>query len=118
MTINLLVDEDVDGALTQALSSKFPERIVRVQDVGLRSVPDETILQWAAAQGRVILSGDRSTFPAHVIRRIQAGLPMAGAMILRHRFEHARVLEDISLILLYDEMAAWANRIEYVPFES
>jgi predicted nuclease of predicted toxin-antitoxin system len=35
--------------------------LVRVQEVGLRTADDPDILEWAAAQGRVLVTRDRDT---------------------------------------------------------
>jgi hypothetical protein len=51
----------VYAVLTWYLRHK-PE-VVRVQDVGLVQTPDPDILEWAASQGRVLLSHDVSTVP-------------------------------------------------------
>ena len=55
--IRLLIDEDVHGDIVNGLQRRQPALdMVRVQDVGLRHTPDPIILEWAAQQGRVVVS--------------------------------------------------------------
>ena len=56
MTVRFVTDEHIARALVVGLRREFEEvDIVRVQDVGLRTMDDPTILQWAAEQGRVLI---------------------------------------------------------------
>ncbi len=46
---------------------------VRLQDVGLSGKDDPTVLEWAAQQGRVLISHDVSTITAFAYARVEAG---------------------------------------------
>lgn len=46
--------------------------IVRVQDVGLRTMDDPAILQWGADEGRVLISRDLKTIPTFAHERVAA----------------------------------------------
>ena len=60
--LQLLTDEDVHGDIVDGLRRRQPALdVVRVQDVGLRHTPDPDILEWAAQQGRVVVSVDKKT---------------------------------------------------------
>lgn len=77
----LLSDENFNGDIVRGLSRRQPALdIIRVQDVGLRQTPDADILDWAAGQGRVLLSHDVSTVPPAAYQRIVEGKPMAGGL--------------------------------------
>jgi hypothetical protein len=51
---------------------------VRVQDAGLSGADDPTVLEWAAEQGRVVVSHDVSTLRKHAYERVAARLRMPG----------------------------------------
>lgn len=52
------------------------------QDAGLNEAPDDEILAWAAADGRVLLSHDVRTIPPHAARRVEMGLSMPGVVLV------------------------------------
>jgi len=56
--------------------------IVRVQDVGLRTLDDPTVLQWPADEGRVLISRDIKTIPNFAHERVATGLVMPGVLVL------------------------------------
>lgn len=57
MRICFLADENFNGAVVRGLLRQVPSvDIVRVQDVGLSSAEDPAVLDWAAREGRVLLT--------------------------------------------------------------
>jgi predicted nuclease of predicted toxin-antitoxin system len=59
-----LADENIDPDLVLGLRRRVEGiDILRVQDVGLRTVDDAEILQWAADEGRILISHDLKTIP-------------------------------------------------------
>ena len=55
--LRLVTDENFNGDIVRGLLRRHPElELVRVQDIGLMETPDPDILEWAARQGRVLLS--------------------------------------------------------------
>jgi predicted nuclease of predicted toxin-antitoxin system len=82
--VRLLLDENVEKALLLGLRRRHPGLdVVRVVDVGLGGRSDPEILEWAAREGRVVLSRDRATLSAEAARRIEGGKPMPGLILLR-----------------------------------
>ena len=51
---------------------------MRVQDVDLSGADDPTVLDWAAQQGRVVLTHDVATMISFAYERTQAELSMPG----------------------------------------
>lgn len=81
MTIRLLADENFHGAVVRGLQRRAPSvDIVRVQDAGFSGAEDPIILDWAAREGRVLLTHDISTVPPFAHQRVAAGQPMPGAI--------------------------------------
>jgi hypothetical protein len=114
--IRLLSDEDFPGAVVRGLLRRLPELdLVRVQDVGLMSTPDPDILEWAAANDRIVVSGDRSTLSAHAWARVARGVFMPGAFLLRPNTSVASAIDALELIALTSEHHEWVNRVVYIP---
>ena len=70
MLVRFLADEDFDGRVLVAFGDLAKEYeleidVVRVQDVGLIGADDPSILEWAAANRRVVLTHDRRTNTEH-----------------------------------------------------
>jgi predicted nuclease of predicted toxin-antitoxin system len=116
VTPRFLADENIDPDLVLGLIRVNAEiDIVRVQDVGLRSADDPTILEWAANEGRILLTHDISTVPDFAHKRVAQGLPMPGVFIINTALPMARVIDDISLGAEASEAAEWQNRVIYLP---
>jgi predicted nuclease of predicted toxin-antitoxin system len=56
--------------------------IIDARDVGLAQTPDPVILQWAADNGRVLVTHDKRTMRNFAIQRVNAGLPMPGVIVV------------------------------------
>jgi predicted nuclease of predicted toxin-antitoxin system len=83
VTPRFLADENIDPDLVLGLLRVNAEiDVVRVQDVGLRSADDRTILEWAASEGRLLLTHDISTVSDFAHERVAQGLSMAGVFII------------------------------------
>ena len=116
MTPRFLADENIDQDLILGLKRRIDGiDIVRVQDVGLRTLDDPTILQWAAEEGRVLISRDIKTMPAFAHDRVVAGLTMPGVLILPATVSMAVAISELSIIAGATEADEWVNRVAYLP---
>lgn len=114
--IRLLIDEDVHGGIVNGLRRRQPALdLVRAQDVGLRQTPDPTILEWAAHQGRVVVSVDKKTLPAFAWDRVARGLPMPGVAILRNFLTIGQAVNELELIALAGNPDDLHNQVLYLP---
>ncbi len=60
--LRFAADENFNNNIIRGLLRRQPELdIIRVQDVGLRGADDPTVLEWAAQEGRVLLTHDVAT---------------------------------------------------------
>ncbi len=92
-------DADVHGDVIRGLRRRNPELdLVRVQEVGLRTADDPTILAWAASDGRVLLTQDRRTMVGHAYERVKTGAALPGVVALNARQGLGETIEDILLI--------------------
>jgi predicted nuclease of predicted toxin-antitoxin system len=64
--VRWLADENLNKDIVRGLLRRKPDLdIVRVQDVGLSGVDDASLLAWAAAQDRMLITHDVSTMTAY-----------------------------------------------------
>ncbi len=116
MKPRFLADENVELDLVLGLQRRVDGvDIVRVQDVGLRTLEDPVILQWAADEGRVLISRDIRTVPTYAHERIAAGHSMPGVVILPSSVSLATAIDDLSLIATATKAQEWINRVVYLP---
>ena len=117
MPIRLLADENFDHIVVRGLFRQAPALdLVRVQDVGLTGASDQTILAWAAANGRILLTHDRSTVPDFAYARLADSLPMTGVFVVDDR---AAIRDCIDSLLLIDEESdtpEWNGQVIYLPW--
>ncbi len=116
MTPRFLADENIDPDLVLGLRRRVDDiDILRVQDVGLRTVGDPEILQWAADEGRILISHDLKTIPGFAGERLIAGLPMSGVVLLRSTLSIAQAIDEIAAIAGASDAEEWINQIAYLP---
>ena len=116
MTPRFLADENIDPDLVLGLRRRADDiDIVRVQDVGLRTLGDPEILQWAADEHRIVISHDIKTLPRFAADRITAGLPMPGLIVLRSSLNIAQAINELTVIAGASDAEEWNNQIVYLP---
>src|SRR5258708_9008781 len=81
--LSFVSDEDFNNHIVRGLRRRLPLiGIVRVQEVGLQGKFDPEVLEWAAHEDRLVLTHDAATMTYHAYRRIEAGLPLPGVVII------------------------------------
>jgi hypothetical protein len=96
--LRLVSDENFDGDILRGLFRRRPDLdVVRVQDVGLRTSPDPAVLEWAAAEGRILLTHDRDTMPGWSNLRVQADQVMPGVFLVSDHMPLGQAIEEILL---------------------
>jgi hypothetical protein len=69
MRVRFQADADLDGRILRGLRRLAPEIDIRTAaDVELAGLEDPEVLRIAAESGRVLVSQDRRTMPAHFTR--------------------------------------------------
>lgn len=89
--------------------------IVRVQDAGLMGAEDQTLLEWAAREQRLVLRHDAATFTAHAYERIRKGVPMPGVIEVKRGLPLRQVIDDILLLAECSLEAEWEGQVLYLP---
>ena len=86
-----------------------------MQDVGLSGVDDASLLAWAAAQDRVLITHDVSTMTAYAYRRVAGGEHMPGVFEVSRSVPVAAVIEDIRLLSECSNEGEWEGHVRYLP---
>jgi hypothetical protein len=114
--LRLVSDEDVHDDIIRGLRRREPASdIVRAQDVGLDRTPDPVILEWAANDGRVLLTGDLNTLVGFAWARVRAALPMPGVLALLENAGIGRVIDDILLVALCYTADEMKDQVIFIP---
>jgi len=114
--LRLAADENFNNDIVRGLLRRKPDvDIVRVQDVGLSGANDPTILEWAAQEGRVLLTHDVSTLTRYAEERVKAGKTMPGVFEVSRKVPVGVAIEDILLIAECSLEGEWEGQVRYLP---
>lgn len=73
--VRLLGDENFNDDILQGVLDDNPAVVfVRVSEVGLKSKPDDVVLEWAAENGYVVVTHDVNTMIHEANKRIRSAL--------------------------------------------
>jgi hypothetical protein len=114
--LRLVSDEDVHDDIMRGLRRREPTLdIVRAIDVGLDHTPDPIILEWAAGQDRVLLTGDVNTMVGFAWSRVKSALPMPGVLALLENIGIGRVIDDILLVAVCYAPDEFKDQVLFIP---
>ncbi|MEG4841556.1 DUF5615 family PIN-like protein [Microcoleus sp. B9-D4] len=115
--MRLLTDENFNGGILRGLVRRLPELdIVRVQDVGLIHTDDPDILEWAANEGRILLTHDVATITMYAYERVNQGLPMLGVIEVIATAPIGKIIDDLELFIFCSQPDEYEGRILFIPF--
>lgn len=115
MTPRLLADENFNRAIVGGLLRVRPGvDVVRVQDVGLRGADDPTVLAWAGANDRIVLTHDYRTMPGHAADRIAAGRPMPGLFVICG-MTIGQAVHELTIAVDCSTHPEWADKVQHLP---
>jgi hypothetical protein len=116
--LRLVADENFNNNIVRGVLRRNKEiDIVRIQDIGLSEADDPVILEWAAQQGRVLLTHDVSTITKYAYERIEVGQRMAGVFEVSRTVPIGGVIEDILLLVECSLEGEWEGQIIYLPLK-
>ena len=73
------------------------------------------MLEWAATQGRVLLTHDVSSITRHAYDRVAAGLSMPGVFELAYDIPIGVAIEEILLLAECSLDSEWEGQVRYLP---
>jgi len=115
--LRLLTDENFNGNILRGLMRRLPELdIVRVQDVGLMNTDDPDILQWAASEGRILLTHDVATITMYAYERVNRGLAMTGVVEVIAKAPIGKIIDDLELFICCSDPEEYEGQVLFIPF--
>lgn len=116
--LRLAADENFNNDVFRGLLRRMSGLdIIRVQDVGLSGAYDPAILEWAAQQGRVLLTHDVCTITRYAYQRVRDGKPMPGVFEVSRKITTGAAIEDIILLAQCSQQGEWEGQIRYLPLQ-
>ncbi|NWF62129.1 MAG: DUF5615 family PIN-like protein [Fischerella sp.] len=114
--LRFVADENFNNNIVRGVLRRQPRLdIVRIQDIGLSGADDPTVLEWAAKEGRVLLTHDVATITHYAYERVEAGLFMPGVFEVSFDIPIGRAIEDILLLAECSLDSEWEGQIHYLP---
>ena len=97
--MKFLADENLHANIVRALRRRLSSLdMVRVQEVGLTSADDPSVLAWAAAQGRILVTHDVNTITRYAYERVGRAEAMPGVIIVPQLASMARCIDDLLIL--------------------
>jgi len=122
MLIKFLLDENFRSralwhAILRQAQSEVPINVLRVADIPdlPPGTPDAQILAWAEAQGRLVVSLDKSTMPPALLEHIASGHSSPGVILLRNGLTIPEVVELLVFISHASTPEEWASDYRWIP---
>lgn len=114
--IRFAADENFNGDIIRGLRRRSPEiDVVTVQEAGLSGAKDPSVLEWAAREGRVLLTHDVSTITQAAYDRVRAGQHMPGVFEAARGVPTGQLIEDLVLLAGCSLPGEWEGRVIYLP---
>ena len=110
-----VADEGFKRPIVRGVLARDPDiPVVLVQDVGLTGASDPDILEWAAREGRIVLTHDEDTMTRDANARLVAGLPMPGVVVVHWNTPTGQAIEGLLEMIGASLEGEWENQIRYV----
>jgi len=114
--IPLLADEDFNGKILRGLHRLVPELdLISVRNVGLAEQPDQVVVDWAAANCRVLLTHDVNTMLAAAAERVRTGRVMPGVIAVPQLLGIGAAVSDLLVIVTCADPGDLEGQIWYLP---
>jgi len=116
--LSFAVDENFNMHIVSGVLRRLPDAdIVRVQDAGLTGADDPVVLEWAASEGRVLLTHDANTLTAFAYERVAQGLAIPGVFEVSLKVSISVAIEEIMLLAECSLEAEWEGQVNYLPLK-
>jgi hypothetical protein len=110
-------DNDLRGSIRTGVLRR--ERAIDFHSsasAGLHGLPDPVVLGLAAMEGRILVSHDENSMPAHLKVFLEAGNRSPGVILASQSVPTGEVIEDLVAKWTASEAEEWADRLVWLPF--
>jgi hypothetical protein len=115
MTPRFQADADFNHRIVLGLRRR--ERAIDIRDAregGVIAMSDTEVLRIASESGRILLSHDRKTMPAHLAKFRQVN-SSPGVIIVSRDLDIGAAIEDLLIIWAGSEAEEWHDQLGFVP---
>jgi len=115
--LRLVSDENFQGPILRGLIHRLPELdlVIVTEQEGMRGMPDLLLLEWAAGEGRVVMTHDFQTMIGYAYDRVKAGLPMPGVFAVQEGCPTRLAIDELLIMILCSDDDEWNDRVVHVP---
>ena len=114
--LRFAADEGFRASIVDGLRLLNPDiDIVTVQERSLRTAPDPVVLEWAASEGRVLLTHDTRTMRRFAYERVLNREPMPGVVIVLWTYPIGSAVEELALMAGATLEGELENQVRYLP---
>jgi len=114
--LQFAADENFNNDIVRGVRRRNPAiDIVRIQDARLSATDDPTILEWAAQNGRVLLTHDVATMTRYAYDRVREGKSMPGVFEVGRHVRIGVAIEEIVLLAECSLDGEWEGQVRYLP---
>jgi hypothetical protein len=115
--VKYLFDEDLNGRIVRGLRRRIPDLdATTVQEADLPETTDPAVLDWAASQGRIVITHDHRTMRPCAEESLKAGRSMAGLILVPQTAALGQVIDDLVLVAEATTAEQWNGAILFLPF--
>jgi hypothetical protein len=108
-------DADFNHKIVLGLRRREPSiDFLGAYDGGVLGMADPDVLGVAAESGRILVSHDRKTMPAHFARFVER-LSRPGVIIVSQELDIGAAIEDLLLIWAATDAEEWIEHLGFVP---
>lgn len=114
--MRFLADENFDNRILRGIwRENVTIDVVRVQDTEIYQTDDTTVLEWAAKEGRILLTHDVNTIPKYAYERVRDGKSMPGVITVPLNAPIGEVIQDFLVILGASNPEEYENQVVHLP---
>jgi hypothetical protein len=122
MALRFLLDENQRGVLWHVIQRHNARGLKPLDAVRVGDPPDlplgiadPGLLRWTERQGRILVSFDKSTLPAHLAHHLALGCSCPGIILVSRAMPAPALLEYLVLAAYASDPSEWINVIRYLP---
>ena len=112
----LAIDHCFDARIVAGLLRRVADAdVIHVRDAGLAAASDPRVIEWAAQEGRFLLTHDRATLVGFAYERVARGDGMAGVIAVAGQCPVGGAVDDLLLLFECTNDDEWASRVFFIP---
>ncbi len=92
-----------------------PSTLSESKRFGLRTQPNDAVLEWAAKEDRIVLTHDYATMPFEAFARVSRGLSMPGVFMVPDDLAAGRAIDDLHLAATASLPDEFRDAVKYFP---